>query len=200
MVRALSSESAPCQTTSSGSPVQSSCAAALAASTARRSSWVIASKTSVRSHAVEPRAQRCTFLQAVAIPPGAKQRFLHRILGVRQRAEHAVTVEQQLAAMTLDVASELVHNVHRSTAADGSASILTCNTGAGSKTHRAVCIRSCPERLNGQVIAKWQLIPSECKRLCHSLLKENHLLHQGLSPMELPSATDRAVCQAQPSM
>jgi hypothetical protein len=36
-----------------------------------------------------------------------------------------------------------------------------------------------------------QLISSECKRLCHSLLKENELLHQGLSPMELPSATDR---------
>jgi hypothetical protein len=25
----------------------------------------------------------------------------------------------------------------------------------------------------------------------HSLLKENELLHQGLSPMDLPSATDR---------
>jgi hypothetical protein len=52
---------------------------------------------------------RRTFLQALAIPPGAKQRLLHRVLGVRQRAEHTVTVEQQLAAMTLDVASELVH-------------------------------------------------------------------------------------------
>jgi len=29
--------------------------------------------------------------------------------------------------------------------------------------------------------------------LRHSLLKENELLHQGLSPMELPSATDRSV-------
>jgi len=65
----------------------------------------------VRGHAAEPRAPRRTFLQAVAIPPGAKQGFLHRVLGVRQRAEHAVTVEQQLAAMTLDVASELVHYV-----------------------------------------------------------------------------------------
>jgi hypothetical protein len=44
----------------------------------------------------------------VAIPPGTKQSFLHRVLGVRQTAEHAVTVDQQLAAMTLDVASELV--------------------------------------------------------------------------------------------
>jgi hypothetical protein len=65
----------------------------------------------VRGYAVEPGAQWRTFLQAVAIPPGAKQSFLHRVLGVRQRAEHAVTVEQQLAAMTLDVASELVHYV-----------------------------------------------------------------------------------------
>jgi hypothetical protein len=40
-----------------------------------------------------------------------KQSFLHRVLGVRQRAEHAVTVEQQLAARTLDVSSELVHYV-----------------------------------------------------------------------------------------
>ena len=31
------------------------------------------------------------------------------LLSVRDRAEHAVTVDQQLAAMTLDVASELVH-------------------------------------------------------------------------------------------
>ena len=49
--------------------------------------------------------------QAVAIPPGTKQSLLHRVLGVRQGAEHAVTVDQQLAAMTLDVATELVHCV-----------------------------------------------------------------------------------------
>src|SRR5580704_4744599 len=81
----------------------------------------------------------------------------------------------------------------RSSAASGSASILTCNTGAGSKTHRAVAFGVFPERLSGPVIAKWQLISSECKRLCHSLLKENELLHQGLSPMKLPSATNRSV-------
>ena len=46
--------------------------------------------------------------QAVAIPPGAKQSFLHRVFGDRQGTEHAVAVAQQLAAMTLDVASELV--------------------------------------------------------------------------------------------
>jgi hypothetical protein len=40
-----------------------------------------------------------------------KQSLLHRVLGARQGAEHAVTVDQQLAAMTLDVASELVHCV-----------------------------------------------------------------------------------------
>ncbi|MGC2766018.1 MAG: hypothetical protein WB607_10990, partial [Candidatus Acidiferrum sp.] len=65
----------------------------------------------VRGYAVEPGAQWLTFLQAVAIPPGAKRRLLHRVLGVRQGAEHAVTVDQQLAAMTLDIATELVHRV-----------------------------------------------------------------------------------------
>jgi hypothetical protein len=45
------------------------------------------------------------------------------VLGVRQGAEHAVTVDQQLAAMTLDVATELVHCVppfqrHRRIAVD----------------------------------------------------------------------------------
>jgi len=39
---------------------------------------------------------------AVAIPPGTKQRLLHRILGVQQGTEHAVTVDQRLAATTLD--------------------------------------------------------------------------------------------------
>ncbi|HKM68451.1 MAG TPA: hypothetical protein VJX70_14870 [Candidatus Acidoferrum sp.] len=39
------------------------------------------------------------------------QRLLYRVLGVRQRTEHAVTEDQQLAAMTLDVASELVRCV-----------------------------------------------------------------------------------------
>ena len=62
----------------------------------------------VRSHSVEPWAQRRAFLDAVAIPPGTKQRLLHRVLGVRQGAEHAVTVDQQFAAMTLDIATELV--------------------------------------------------------------------------------------------
>ncbi|MFZ0618390.1 MAG: hypothetical protein WBF14_05880 [Candidatus Acidiferrales bacterium] len=33
----------------------------------------------------------------------ARSDLLYGVLGVRQRAEHAVTVEQQLAAMTLDV-------------------------------------------------------------------------------------------------
>ena len=40
--------------------------------------------------------------------------FVHlrrRVLGVLQGAEHAVTVDQQLVAITLDGASELVHGV-----------------------------------------------------------------------------------------
>src|SRR4029077_6473208 len=62
----------------------------------------------VRSHSVEPWAQRRAFLDAVAIPPGTKQRRPHRVLGVRQGAEHAVTVDKQFAAMALDIATELV--------------------------------------------------------------------------------------------
>ena len=38
---------------------------------------------------LEPWAQRRAFLDAVAIPPGTKQRLLHRVPGVRQGAEHA---------------------------------------------------------------------------------------------------------------
>jgi hypothetical protein len=63
----------------------------------------------VRSHAVEPWTQRRAFLRAVAIALGGKQSFLHRVFGARQGTEHAVAVDQQLAAMTLDVAGELVH-------------------------------------------------------------------------------------------
>ena len=90
----------------------------------------------VRGHAVEPGAQRRALLHAVAIPPGAKQHLLHRIFGVRQGAEHAVTVDQELVAMTLDVASKSFTIVFRSSAADGSASILTCNQKLISVTFR----------------------------------------------------------------
>jgi len=58
---------------------------------------------------VEPWAQRPAFLEVIAMPLGAKQRLPHRVLDVQQRAEHAVTVGPQLAAMTLDRASKLVH-------------------------------------------------------------------------------------------
>src|SRR4029077_16212733 len=52
----------------------------------------------------------------------------------------------------------------RSSDADGSASILTCNTGAGPKTHPAVSFHF-PERRRTLVSARWpwQLISSECK-------------------------------------
>jgi hypothetical protein len=134
--------------------------------------------------------QRRAFLDAVAMPPGTKPRLLHRVLGVRQGAEHAVTVEQELAAMRLDVASELVHNVLRSSSADRSASILTCNTGAGSKTHRAVAF-GVFGNLSGPVISNGSLYHRSAKDWGHSLLKENELLHQGLSRMELASDIDR---------
>jgi len=45
-------------------------------------------EASVRRHAVEPGTQWRAFFQAVAIPPGAKQRLLHRVLGVRQGRGH----------------------------------------------------------------------------------------------------------------
>ena len=63
----------------------------------------------VRRHSVQPGSQRRAFLQAVAIPPGTKQRLLHRVLGILQRPEHPVAVDQQLSAMALDGAGELVH-------------------------------------------------------------------------------------------
>ena len=65
-------------------------------------------ETGVRSHSVEPWAQRRAFLDAVAIPPGTKLRLLQRVLGVQQATEHAVTVDKQFAAMTFDIATELV--------------------------------------------------------------------------------------------
>lgn len=65
----------------------------------------------VRGDAVQPRAQRCAFFQAVAIPPGAEHGLLHRVFGVRQGTEHAVAMEQQLASMTLCGVGEFSHNV-----------------------------------------------------------------------------------------
>ena len=62
----------------------------------------------VRNHSGEPWAQRRAFIDALAIPPGTKQRLLHHVLGVRQGAGYAVTVDKQFAAMTLDIATELV--------------------------------------------------------------------------------------------
>jgi hypothetical protein len=51
--------------------------------------------------------------------------FLHRVLGVRQGAEHAVTVDKQFAAMTLDIATELVEA--RCSSLDGHGSLFHRN-------------------------------------------------------------------------
>jgi len=100
-VGGLSTESGigPSQTTSSCWPAQSS-------GREDRAPLIASNgiEAGVRGHAVEPWAQ-----ERLRDTAGAKQRLLHRVLGVRQGTEHAVTVDQQLAAMTLVVASERVH-------------------------------------------------------------------------------------------
>lgn len=68
------------------------------------------------------------------------------------------------------------------------ASILSCNTGAGSKIHRAAA-RIFPEHLSRPVNAKGSLHQRNAKDCVIRFFKENELLHQGPRPMELPSAT-----------
>lgn len=53
-------------------------------------------KTSVRGDAVQPRAQRAPLLETGKTSPSAQQSFLQRIVGVRNRAEHAVAVGVEL--------------------------------------------------------------------------------------------------------
>src|SRR5437762_1563940 len=55
-------------------------------------------QAAVRGYAVEPAAQRRAPLEALKAAPGRHQGLLKRVLGVLQRAEHAVAVEQQLAS------------------------------------------------------------------------------------------------------
>ena len=57
----------------------------------------------VRRDPVQPRLERRAALEPVERPPGAHHRLLHRVLGVEGRAEHAVAVAGQLAAVLLEL-------------------------------------------------------------------------------------------------
>ena len=57
---------------------------------------------------VQPRAGRAAPVEARQPAPGAQERVLQRVVGVVHRAEHAVAVRVQFAAMGLDEAAERV--------------------------------------------------------------------------------------------
>ena len=61
----------------------------------------------VRRNPVEPRAQRRAALEPAQAPPGAEQRLLDGVLGLEGRAEHAIAVAGELAAVDLERALEL---------------------------------------------------------------------------------------------
>jgi hypothetical protein len=61
----------------------------------------------VGCHAVEPRTKWRPFHEALPIAPCAEKRVLHGILGVVERAEHAITVNEKLTTMA---ASEMVES------------------------------------------------------------------------------------------
>ena len=56
----------------------------------------------VRRDPVQPRLERRAALEPVERAPRAHHRLLHRVLGVERRAEHAVAVAGQLAAVLLE--------------------------------------------------------------------------------------------------
>ena len=61
----------------------------------------------VRRDPVEPRAQRRAALEPAQALPGAEQRLLDGVLGLEGRAEHAIAVAGELAAVDLERALEL---------------------------------------------------------------------------------------------
>ena len=83
----------------------------------------------VRRDPVQPRAQGRAALEAVERAPGADQRLLHRVLGLERRAEHAVAVGGQLAAMLLELGLELAGR--GPIVSDGSSMTLILRTPAG---------------------------------------------------------------------
>src|SRR4029450_7496930 len=56
----------------------------------------------IRRDSVQPGPEGRPALEALSLPPGSEERLLDEILGVFDRAEHAVAVHLQLAAVRLD--------------------------------------------------------------------------------------------------
>src|SRR5262249_13764330 len=67
-------------------------------------------ETRVGCDAIQPRAKRSTSFEAFSVLPRSRERLLHRVFGIVQGAEHAVTVDQQLAPVLFceSVEAELV--------------------------------------------------------------------------------------------
>src|SRR5206468_922849 len=57
----------------------------------------------VRGDPVEPGAEGRAALEAVQAPPGAQQRLLHGVLGLKRGAEHPVAVGGELRAVLLEL-------------------------------------------------------------------------------------------------
>ena len=65
-------------------------------------------QTAVGRDPVEPRPQRGALVEPLEAAPGGEQRLLHQVLGVLCRADDAVAVELQLAAVALGQLAERV--------------------------------------------------------------------------------------------
>jgi hypothetical protein len=63
-------------------------------------------ETCVGSDREQPGAQRASTLEAGHAAPGRQERLLHRVFGVRGRAEHPVAVRLQRLAVRFDELSE----------------------------------------------------------------------------------------------
>ncbi len=68
----------------------------------------------VRRDAVQPCAVGVRSVEAVPAAPGPKERFLHRVLGLVERGQHAVAVHVQFAPVPPGELVELVHHHARS--------------------------------------------------------------------------------------
>ena len=90
---------------------------------------------------VQPRLDRRAALEALERAPGAQQRLLHDVLGVLRRAEHAIAVDLERAAVGLDEPPEraLVAGAggrHERALVGCLDRAHTALDGAGARTHR----------------------------------------------------------------